>query len=178
MAGYQVQVDKAAFDAALPAAIEDLRQASTEFIILVADFVVRRAKELAPKGATLVLENSISASLPSHEPPGLVIEVSATDRAAVFMEFGTVYDRPEPFMRPALAEAAHGLHAIDVIGRLTASTRARLFVRRMRARGILQKQSSVLHLSAAEQRTVSRQIGQRLRYRGSRVTYRRPKKGG
>ena len=61
--------------------------------------------------------------------------------------------------------------------RLSYSTQASLFLRRMRARVRVQQQQrrGAVRLSAAQGRVVGGVISQRLRYRGPKVSYRRPR---
>lgn len=179
MARYSIDLDDKAFLAAMPGAIEELKGEGTLFIVQVADKVVARAKVLAPK-RTGALADSIHADPPVREPPGVVVEVAAGGsgiRETIFMEYGTYKDRPQPYMRPALAEAATGLRGLGLDARLISDNQARLFLRRQRARAIVRKQQEHgLKLTPAEARVVGSTISQRLRYRGPKVTYRRPRR--
>ena len=113
-------------------------------------------------------------------PRGAELEVVAGEgeREAIYMEFGTYKDRPHPYLRPALAIAAGAARGGSYAVRASRTTRARLFARRSRARiRVQQQQRRGLQLSPAEARAVAQSISQRLRYRGPRVTYRRPRPG-
>lgn len=184
MARYQVDVETGAFEAGIPAAIEEYRGLAEIFIVEVADKVVLIAKSLAPvspRAPAGELVASIRHERAVSVEHGLEILVIADAREAIYMEFGTYKDRPQPFMRPALAQAAGGLRSLGYAARLSYSTRASLFVRRSRARIKVQgAQRRGLRLSVQERKAVAATISQRLRYRGPKVTYRRPsrRRGG
>ena len=68
--------------------------------------VVRRAKALAPKGATLQLSGGIHMEGPSLEGGELQAEIVSDADYSIHVEKGTRNMRAQPFLGPALAEAS------------------------------------------------------------------------
>ncbi len=177
MAQVKWEVETLAFRASLPAAVEEYRLSGIEYIVLVGDKVVVLAKGFAPKRSG-GLAASIHATAPVLTRQGAELEVIAGEgeREAIYMEYGTYKDRPHPYLRPALAIAAGAARGGAFAVSTSTSTRARLFARRSRARIAVQRQQRRgLRLTPAEARLVGQSISQQLRYRGPKVTYRRPR---
>jgi HK97 gp10 family phage protein len=136
MPSEHIEVDDRAFRAGFAIAIEELRALAEGSIEHVADTVVDRAKVLVPK-RTGRLADSIRRGQLVRTGRGAEVQVTAGGpgiRETVFVEFGTSKMRPEPYMRPALAEAAGALRSLGVAARLASSTNAREALRRARQR--------------------------------------------
>ncbi|PZR71650.1 MAG: hypothetical protein DLM66_00340 [Candidatus Dormiibacter spiritus] len=167
MGGYSINVDTKAFDAALPAAIDELEVISEGYVVGVADKVVALAKGFAPKGKTLRLEAAIHAEAPQRTPRGIEIDVGTMGsgvREDVYMEFGTYKDAPRAFMRKALAIAAGASGAA-----VYAAPRGSMLARRLRARAHIRKQMRRGQMTPAVARLASYTVSQRLRTRRRRT---------
>lgn len=68
--------------------------------------VQNRARELCPVD-TGRLRSSISHSEPAHDSDGVYVLVGTNVDYAEFVEFGTSRQHPQPYLRPAIAEAVH-----------------------------------------------------------------------
>lgn len=92
----------------LKAKLRELRQAAREerqpALMQAAGEIAARAREMAPKGETLELSNSISAQPAGKAGAKIVVD---SDHAAA-TEFGTAEVLAQPYLRPAVDEAGPG----------------------------------------------------------------------
>lgn len=167
--------DDRAFLEGFKAGFEELRLQSHEAIEHIADKVVDRAKELAPK-RTGGLTESIDRGPLVRDARGAYIEVHAGGpgiRETIYMEFGTYKDRPRAYFRTALAEAGGVLRSVGFAARLEASGRSRMAAKRARARADVRRRFRRGELTAAQTRAASRDISNRMRFRAQRGRGRR-----
>lgn len=101
------ELDDRAFRAALRAAVKDMKLESAHEIEKLGHDVANRAKVYAPVD-TGRLRSSIAIQGKGTDGNGSFVDVGTRVKYAAFVEFGTRYMNPQPFMRPALLESVLG----------------------------------------------------------------------
>lgn len=99
-----VDVNTADFDKALQQALDDLHLQTLGGLLALANGTINRAKELCPVD-TGALRSSLGFEQ-GKDSRGEYVDLYARRNYAAFVEFGTVKQPAQPFLRPALAEAA------------------------------------------------------------------------
>jgi HK97 gp10 family phage protein len=167
MAGAGVEVDARGLAPAMADLMSEDKRLLEEMLLHLGEEIASRARTLAPK-RTGRLAASIAVSALRRGRSGPEITVGAEAREAFFMEFGTYKDRPQPFMRPAVAAALGGLRGAGYAVRVSGNNRARLIARRARARVVVHRRRRRGELTAGEARSASRDISSKLRFRSKR----------
>lgn len=98
-----IDVDSKAFLSALKVQIGKMKLRTESDLLGLAVDVERRAKQLSPVD-TGRLRSSI-AHKQGRDSRGPYVEIGTSVSYAGFVEFGTRYQPPQPFLRPAFAEA-------------------------------------------------------------------------
>lgn len=99
-----VDLDDAAFRAALPRALERITVRSEADLQRLGIRVQNEARRLAAVD-TGRLRSSIQ-HVPGRDARGPYVDVGTNVQYAPFVEYGTIHSAPQPFMRPALLLAA------------------------------------------------------------------------
>jgi HK97 gp10 family phage protein len=171
MAG--ITVDDRAFLSSLTAALKQLDRDGEAILHDVGAQVVDKAKSLAPRLKTpdpRYTPGHLAASIgmeAGRDAQGPWIDVGTKAEYALFVEYGTFKDRPQPFMRPAQGLAARAIRSSGGRGRLT-GTRARLFKTRAAKRTIIRRALGSGQITGAEARGLSRQVSSTFRFRARR----------
>lgn len=162
-----IDVDNAAFLAALPAAIEEWQLDSYMFIDDVADKVVTRAQVLVAKRTTK-LEHTIHREPLVKTARGAYVQIVAGDgtRYAIYQEFGTSKMRAHPYMRPALAMAAGAMRSAGYSAQMVGTSRTRAATKRAAHRAKLRRAVRAGMLTPAQARMESKRISRIRRFRG------------
>lgn len=110
MAGQQrrsgIDVDTKGFLAGLARAYAEMGLSSQRELVRLAIEVQNRARELCPVD-TGRLRSSIGHT-EGVDVRGPFVDVGTNVEYAPFVEYGTMHMAPQPFLRPALAEAVEG----------------------------------------------------------------------
>ncbi len=107
-----IEIDDAAFQAALQKQIKQLGLRSEKAVLRLAIETQNRARELCPVD-TGRLRSSIT-HIPGRDSRGYFVDVGSNVEYAAPVEFGTSRAPGQPFLRPALAEAVQA--GLDVRG--------------------------------------------------------------
>lgn len=99
-----LEVDTKAFEAALPAAFQELQLTSAVELIGLAHQIEAFAKQYCPY-KTGNLRRSITTSRARITSVVIEVDVGTDVTYASYVEFGTSRMDPQPFMRPAMAQA-------------------------------------------------------------------------
>lgn len=102
-------LDSAAFEAGLAAALRRLEDGVAREVQAAGDDTAERAQAAAPV-ASGDLRASISVSF-RHVGDVIEVEVGTDSPVGIYQEFGTSRHGPQPFMRPALASALSALRS-------------------------------------------------------------------
>lgn len=102
--GTTIDVDSRKFEAGLKRAVARIKVKSEADLARFGLDVQNRARELCPVD-TGRLRSSIR-SVPGKDTHGPFVAIGTNVTYAVFVEFGTSRARAQPYLRPALAEAA------------------------------------------------------------------------
>ena len=102
---FELHIDSREYLAALHRAVEKMKLTSAADLARFGLDVQNRARALSPVD-TGRLRSSIQ-SVPGVEDAGPYVEIGTNVKYARFVEFGTRHARAQPFLRPALMEAAH-----------------------------------------------------------------------
>lgn len=97
------QVDDRAFLSGLKSQMGKIKLRTESDLLRLAIDIERRAKQIAPVD-TGRLRSSI-AHKQGRDMRGAYVEIGSSVSYAGFVEFGTRYQSPQPFLRPAFAEA-------------------------------------------------------------------------
>lgn len=97
-------MDDAAFQAGLKTALQGLKLSSEKQLTRLGIDVQNRARQLCPVD-TGRLRSSVNSSGLARDAKGSYVEVGTNVEYAAYVEFGTRYQRAQPYLRPALAEA-------------------------------------------------------------------------
>lgn len=165
-----IEVDVAAFETAFPVATAEWKAEAGAYIEHLGDQVVDRAKDLVPKRTGRLAASIRRDPFVFEGRSGYVIVRAGGPgiRETIFMEFGTYKDRPQPYMRPALASIAGGLRTAGVAARLSSSVNASAAVKRRIARERVRKLFRGGKISARSAREASRAISSQMRVRAPR----------
>lgn len=98
-----IDVDASDFIAGLNRAIQDIKIESHRELVALGTDIANRARELSPVD-TGRLRASIDIA-EGRDDRGSYIDVGTHVEYAPYVEFGTLFTRAQPFMRPAIAEA-------------------------------------------------------------------------
>lgn len=126
-----VTVDARAFKAGLAVALRALKGDVELIVEHAGEKGAERAQFLAPK-RTGALAASIHVTPLARTARGPYVKVVAGTREAVFMEFGTYKDQPQPFMRPSAAALGGAIRGAGYLARVRSGRR--VAARRARAR--------------------------------------------
>lgn len=99
-----IDVDSEAFQRGLKAALGSLKLSSERQLTRLGLDVQNRARQLCPVD-TGRLRSSVNSSGLKRDGRGVYVEVGTNVEYAPYVEFGTRYQRAQPYLRPALAEA-------------------------------------------------------------------------
>lgn len=105
--GVHVAWDDKSFLAGLDAAIAEYDHDGAKALDKAGDAAVEAARSKVPVD-TGELRDSIRVIEKGHDD-GPYVDVGTDDPVGIYQEFGTVNVPPQPFMRPALAEAGDHL---------------------------------------------------------------------
>lgn len=168
MAGeFQMSIDDRAFVRGLNEALVDFRHDADDLVQLLGDQVAERARQLAPRGDTDDLVNSINNE-PGADARGPYVDVGSKGvYYALFVEYGTYKMKAEPFMRPALAMVRGELTGEGLAASLR-SPRVRAMVHRARVRNKVRKAYQSGRISETQAKALSAEISTKLRYRARR----------
>lgn len=114
-----IDVDDDQFQAGLRQALAGLKLSSEQQLTRLGLDVQNRARQLCPVD-TGRLRSSVQSSGLSRDSRGAYVQVGTVVEYAAFVEFGTKYQRAQPYLRPALAEAvaaASGGQYLPKLGR-------------------------------------------------------------
>lgn len=104
-----INIDAAAFSAELQQQLQQLGLRTERAVLRLAIDTQNRARELCPVD-TGRLRASIT-HVPGRDSNGYYVDVGSNVEYAPFIEFGTIKQPAQPYLRPALAEAvAAGLN--------------------------------------------------------------------
>lgn len=102
-----VDVDSEAFEQALREAVSSLALRGEGALVRLGVRVQNAARELCPVD-TGRLRSSVNSSGLQRDGRGPYVEVGTNVEYARYVEFGTLNSRAQPYLRPALLEAAVG----------------------------------------------------------------------
>lgn len=166
MAG-ELTFDDRAFRQGLGDALREMVDTDgVELLVDLAEVAVAYAASKAPRGATggIVAGLGMRAGRDSQGP---WVEVGVIDpppsREDFYQEFGTIFDRPQPFMRPALATIAAGVGLAGGKARRKGSASSRAAARRAGLRRAIRSYRGGGKVTAAEARAASRVVSNRYR---------------
>lgn len=100
--GSYIDWDSSAFAGALKRKLHHAKDATKQDLEAVAIDITNRGKQLAP-----VKTGAMRAAIEWHWIDDHTIEIIVRVPYAWFVEFGTRFMNPQPFLRPAWAEALH-----------------------------------------------------------------------
>lgn len=99
-----IDVDSRAFEAGLRKALQDLKINTEGGLVAFATGTINRAKELCPVD-TGALRSSLGFEQ-GRDSRSVFVDIYARREYAPYVEFGTSRAHAQPYLRPALAEAA------------------------------------------------------------------------
>lgn len=107
MAGQKdgIEFDSRDFLAGLERAVKDVRLETEGDLLRFAVRVQNKARRLCPVD-TGRLRSSITTSGLERDGRGAFVTIGTNVQYAPYVEFGTRFQRPQPFLRPALLDAA------------------------------------------------------------------------
>lgn len=167
----ELKIDDKAFREGLATAVAGLEEDGAGFLRELGAHVLAYAEAKAPRGAT----GAIVAGLGMREgstPNGPWVEVGVlsppSSREDFYQEYGTVFDRAQPFMRPALANVAAGIKMAGGRARRSGSATSRGVSKRAGLRRSIRSSRRGGKITAGEARQVSRAVSSRYRIRRPR----------
>lgn len=172
MAGGGFTVDTKAFLSALPGKLHELRdQDGAAYLHELGTAGANIARSRAPRGATGGIASGIGITA-GRDAHGPYVDWGVINppprREDFFMEMGTFKDRPQPFMRPAMAALTGGVAGAGGKARRVSSVRSRGVALRARKRGLIRTFRRRGGITAGEARSVSRQVSSRFQLRQRR----------
>ncbi len=169
----ELTIDDRAFRQGVVNAVREMRDHDgLDFLRDLSERVLGYARAKAPRGATLGIVDGLDMR-GGTDADGPYFDVGVLNppprREDFWQEFGTFKDRPQPFMRPALAAIAGGLGLGGGRGRLVRSVRSRGIALRSRKRAAISAALRRGDLSAGAAQVVSRAVSAQFRLRRTRA---------
>jgi hypothetical protein len=167
----ELKIDDKAFRAGLATALREMEHDGADFLDELATHVLGYARSRAPVGATGGIRAGLGMRRGSTDR-GPWVEVGVisppTSREDFYQEYGTAFDRAQPFMRPALASVAAGIKMAGGKARRGGSATSRGVTKRAGLRSAIRSYRRTGSVTTAQARLASRAVSNRYRLRRRR----------